>query len=651
MKRSFLVFVLIITWISILMSNDLSLNSQNIKSLSLSELMNMKVKISTLSEISYKKVPSSIKVFTKKEIENNNWYYLYDLLSSIDGFISGETGLFTCPTVRGIPDNGTGNKLILLIDGVPFNFLLFNGGFLDFPLDTAQKVEVMIGPSSPLYGADAYQGVINIITKKTTLYYSKISTSAGSNNSYINNIEFNNSIGKFNYFLNLNGIRSQGFDIESRKAYPDKKFVTNKSNFKNMRSAFLKWDIGNLSGHFIYYDHYQGYGTYLYSTEKSVTRLKSYNLPLKYRKKIGKILYENKTYLNYDKLVEDDTKWAIPNTPLLYMNSENYLFGSDNIFRFNLPARINTITGLKYEYSQIRDVSRMPDEPPITFQDAHIYNNFSLYCQFEKNFNEYLYAISGIRYNSSSQYSSVLNPRGGLVFSFSDFLFIKTLYGEAYRSPKEYEIYSSLGNVMEASNELESERLKTMEFSIQNKWTDYLGTEVIFYKNWMTDMIANVAINDSINQFQNVSKAQSVGMKSKLTLNKYPLKMEISYSYNESTDEDDEPLPNTNNHSLISTISYYLDKNISFTAKEYYYDDFYVFETNPYYPKLSGFYRLDLAMRYSNFIWTNLDLSLNIENIMDEDYGYPGVRGGNGAFPGRHPGASRNFMIKLSHLL
>src|SRR5207344_324211 len=67
--------------------------------------------------------------------------------------------------------NTIGEPFLILLDGVVFNHLYFNTaevGLTTFPLSNVERVEVVYGPASSVYGPNAFMGVINVITRPET---------------------------------------------------------------------------------------------------------------------------------------------------------------------------------------------------------------------------------------------------------------------------------------------------------------------------------------------------------------------------------------------------------------------------------------------------------------------------------------------------
>ena len=117
------------------------------------------------------KAPSSVSVITAAEIRNYGWLKLSDILRSVRGFSATNDRNYDFLTARGfgLPGDYT-SRVLLLIDGLRTNDSIYQqtaaGG--DFPLDIdlVDRVEIIRGPGSALYGSSAFFGVINVITKK-----------------------------------------------------------------------------------------------------------------------------------------------------------------------------------------------------------------------------------------------------------------------------------------------------------------------------------------------------------------------------------------------------------------------------------------------------------------------------------------------------
>lgn len=138
--------------------------------LSLEELMDVKVSSPTLTPESLNRTPAAITVFGREEIQRTGYDYLHELLNLVPGYqmVRSPDGPFSV-TSRGRTNSTSSREILVLVDGVPRNEPRGGGASnqLDyFPLERIERVEVVRGPGSAVYGENAFTGVINIITRQ-----------------------------------------------------------------------------------------------------------------------------------------------------------------------------------------------------------------------------------------------------------------------------------------------------------------------------------------------------------------------------------------------------------------------------------------------------------------------------------------------------
>lgn len=114
--------------------------------------------------------PATIAVITRDDIIRRGYNDLVELLKDVPGF---DLTLFYGPEYaniyqRGFRQNNT-EKTLLLIDGIEENDLWTNWAYVDrqYPLSNIDRVEIIYGPASTMYGPNAFAGVINVITRNS----------------------------------------------------------------------------------------------------------------------------------------------------------------------------------------------------------------------------------------------------------------------------------------------------------------------------------------------------------------------------------------------------------------------------------------------------------------------------------------------------
>ena len=133
--------------------------------LSLEALMDMQVSISTNSLQKLSKAPSVVSVITAEDIKTTGATNLTDILQSVPGVYirHNQFGYRPLVTMRGAAAPHT----LLMINGSPIKDLAWSAGIFwkGLPVSMIERVEIIRGPGSALFGSDASAGVINVITK------------------------------------------------------------------------------------------------------------------------------------------------------------------------------------------------------------------------------------------------------------------------------------------------------------------------------------------------------------------------------------------------------------------------------------------------------------------------------------------------------
>ncbi|MDP2366145.1 MAG: TonB-dependent receptor plug domain-containing protein, partial [Ignavibacteria bacterium] len=163
---------------------------------------------------------NSISIIDSTQISNSNVNNVFDVLKNETGISftrQGGNGTLSNLYIRGANSSHT----LVLIDGVEVNLTNDPSGVYDFsalPIDNIERIEVLRGPQSTLYGSDALAGVINIISKKGngSPKFSLL-TEGGSYNSYKGILGLSGSIQKLNYSASISRAQSDGFSVASEK--------------------------------------------------------------------------------------------------------------------------------------------------------------------------------------------------------------------------------------------------------------------------------------------------------------------------------------------------------------------------------------------------------------------------------------------------
>src|SRR5579862_7123951 len=153
-----------LTWMSFAQESNLADKS-------LEDLANIQVYSASKHMQSVSDAPSSVTVITADEIQKYGYRSLAEILESVRGFYITYDRDYSFVGVRGFGRLGdSNNRILVLIDGHRINDNVFGQPYLGteflVDVDLIDRLEIVRGPGSSLYGADAFFAVINVITRK-----------------------------------------------------------------------------------------------------------------------------------------------------------------------------------------------------------------------------------------------------------------------------------------------------------------------------------------------------------------------------------------------------------------------------------------------------------------------------------------------------
>lgn len=144
--------------------------NDDLLALSLKELLAIKVTGATRTSTPINQAPASVTVFTRNEIERMGIDFLYELLSYVPGFQTSRNNDYPTDylySARGSETAQDTTAILLLIDGIPRQEIRnasASGLSNRLDVDRIERIEIIRGPGSALYGSGAFLGVINIVT-------------------------------------------------------------------------------------------------------------------------------------------------------------------------------------------------------------------------------------------------------------------------------------------------------------------------------------------------------------------------------------------------------------------------------------------------------------------------------------------------------
>jgi len=434
------------------------------------------------TETTLRNLPMSVTVVGNKTIENRFEQSLLPVITEeVPGlFITGRgimgygvsTGSAGGMKIRGIGDSPT-TGVLLLIDGHPQYMGLMGHPLPDaYQSMIAERIEVVRGPASVLYGSNALGGVINIITKKQTEDGIKTNFRAmyGSYNTVTS--EINNSVrsGKFSSYLSFaynhsDGIR-ENMDFNQYSGYA--KFGY---DFSSNWQAFADLNLTNFDA------SNPGLITApVIDNDAEVTRgVTSFSIENKYNRTSGAL----KFFYNFGLHDIDDGYSPGGQARDYHFNSTDKMVGISLYQAFNFFAGNRITAGFDLQrFSGHAWNNYLDTRPDADIVDKGI-NDVAGYINIEQSLTSKLLVNAGIRVDNNSRTGTEWIPQAGLSFLVSDVTTLKAVVSKGFRNPTIREMYM----FPPQNPDLKPERLMNYELSLSQKFLDYkLNLDVnLFY--------------------------------------------------------------------------------------------------------------------------------------------------------------------------
>ena len=406
-------------------------------------------------------------LITSKDIKATGSNDLAELFSNQALFdLNVDPALGTSVSIQGMQ----GNNINIMIDGIPV--IGRKGSQIDLSqinLANIERIEILKGPASVMYGTNSTGGVINLISKKyiNTILFNSYLESIGV---YNFNMDLNKSIKDIDLHVNLGKYNFEGYGDESvRSKYwkpKDQSFIDFKlrkqinNTSLEFKTSFFNEELIDLG------DEYPiplvGLATDLhYLTYRNINFLKinkdhdKYNW--NYTGSFSQTNFEKKQY-------DIDLASSIATQTL------NFDYNTlDKFQSFFNRIEYNRFTGLRYKSQIGLDFNYETVEgPKIKDSIASIYN-YSIFTQSSFEINDKLTTQLGLRIPYHSLYSTNLIPSLHFKYDFNNQNQIRLSYSRGFRSPTIKELYMDFIDINHniiGNSELNPEKSNAFQFSL-----------------------------------------------------------------------------------------------------------------------------------------------------------------------------------------
>ena len=569
---------------------------------------------------------SSITIITADDIDSLAIANISDLLRDLAGFAVSRSGVLGAQTqirVRG----SEANHILVLIDGIEANNSAQNDEFNwgNISASDIERIEVIRGPQSSMFGSDAMSGIINIITKTSKEKKEvQVFTEYGSFNTKNNGFNLGIKNKKFNARLGINDLSTDGENI-SREGTED-----------------------------------DGYEIRSININAELVPSKNLNIKIIGHKRFG--INEYDSDIDFDQLVDDQNNHAQFNSStsglkidyinnkiknlkhsLFFSKSENknedYKDSIVQNFTTSSKDQIKFLSSYFWENLSQRSSLLLEHEKEEFNQNGIVYD-YGIYGIFDPNqqrkkssrsiaaehrgiLNENIsYAVS-TRYDKNSQFEDGNTSKFELSYTFSNNNRIRSAYGSAIKNPTFTERFGYYTNFI-GNPDLEPEQSKNFELGIDFYLNNtYLFSGTLFKSKLENEIDGNIVDpNTSLYTAKNIdglSKRQGIELSSNISLNEN-LELKASYTYidsiqfkeNRYIDEVRRP-----RHAASATILWKSNKSSTFNLN-FRYSGKKIDVLYPGYVMMPSYTVLNFGGKF--LLSDKLSLIFSLKNILDKSY-------------------------------
>jgi len=496
---------------------------------SLEELSNIQVYSASRRLQSVSEAPSSVTLITADEIQKYGYRSLADILRSVPGFYVTYDRDYSFVGVRGFGRLGDWNAhILLLIDGHRINNNVLGDAMLgnEFPLDVdlIDRVEIVRGPSSSLYGANAFFAVINVITRTAKEVKGwELSFQPGSFDTYEGRATYGGQIHGLGLLLSGTFYDSQGQTLFFPEFNtPATNYgITSGTDFESYKHILATLTFHGFTLQGLFSTREKGVPTAYFGAQfndpRDLNDDSHQYVNLGYERTLAKWLLD--VHTSYD---QARLQGPVPEAPAgagdpivlnTYSFRGNWWTGDIKASR-NLFERDQLTLG-----SEVRDNLRQDQGellvPSNVFTPDHRSSLITaVYAEDEFAFSKRISLNGGVRYDHYSTFGGTTNPRVGLIYHPAGQTTLKALFGRAFRAPDVYETSPDFGTFYDPNPNLRPERIQSVEAIVEQGLGRHFELSANVYRNSIADLITAVLESgDGHFQYQNLGKAQATGMR------------------------------------------------------------------------------------------------------------------------------------------
>ncbi len=456
----------------------------------------------------------TIKVITAEEIKNSPASNLNELLQEISGIDirqRGVSGMQADIYIRG----GNFEQTLLLIDGIKVEDPQTGHHTLNMilPLEIVERIEIMKGPASRVYGQNAFSGAINIITKDPVKDQISIRANYGSFNHFAGSFSASKKFKKSNHIIHYSNNSSDGYrdntDFKNSNYFLKSTFdakipVTLLASFEER-----KFGANNFYTNSPNYNEYE-------ETQASLVGVST-----------------KMTYHNW--IIKPKLFWK-RNQDMFLLKRENPGFSRNFNVSNKIGASVNTsyaskygISGFGVEFAKTTLSSNNLGNQNRTSVESFVEHRFLIW-------NDKIDITPGVSFNYFSDFGNSFMPGVDFGYQANDKLRLYWDIGKSYRVPSYTELYVNIPNFLSGNPKLKPEEAYAQEIGLKYHNQNFYFNLALFNRNSknLIDYIKETSSSTvyiAKNLRQIITNGFEINSNYRFKINELNQKVSLSYTY------------------------------------------------------------------------------------------------------------------------
>jgi outer membrane receptor protein involved in Fe transport len=486
---------------------------EDLTALPLEQLLGMQVIGASRYAQKASEAPSAVTIITAEDIRNFGYRTLADVLNSVRGFHTTYDRVYSYVGVRGVAPPGDYNtRLVVLIDGYRVNDNIFDTGYIsnEFPLDLdlVERIEIVKGASSSVYGSNGMFGAVNVITRKgESVGGTEIAAEAMSGKGKRGRMTFGRKLDNgLDLMFSATGFGSDGRDWHYPEFSDVNGGIANGTDYERYSKLYAKATFESVTATAYYAYRNKGllpgqFGT-VFGDRTNNSIDENLLLDLTHTAKVRDFALTSRVFYG-------DYTWRgvqLYPTELDIDMAKGRWWGTEVKAVGTVAQKHTLLVGAEYQKNIEQNQTTFSADPFVSYQDDRRHSsNAGVYLQDEYALRPDVRLTGGVRYDHSSLHSRTnVSPRLALIYSATPTTTAKLLYGRAFRNPNAYESFYSFPDLQVGNPDLGPERIRTTEAIVEHELKPGVKLTGVAFASTIDGLIQQVTDPDTgLLQFRN----------------------------------------------------------------------------------------------------------------------------------------------------